>query len=180
MWWRLFLCWKIFFQKPIGGWFCQIPLILFNLAAASVRSIDPPSQIESWLEHSSKLLLTLLHKSIFPLTNRVSKRRKFSAICIRSELDKPKFKSPCVYSYITIFILLKKTKKLDNIIIMTWPIVEIFKYIAYVGSFKHFVFVYLRICEFVYLCISHLIHKNVIFDILESHAFKKYNICWVF
>ena len=27
------------------------------------------------------------------------------------------------------------------------------------------------ICVFVYLCISHLIHGNVIFDILESHAF---------
>ena len=38
------------------------------------------------------------------------------------------------------------------------------------------VFVYLRICVFVYL---HLIHGNVIFDILESHAFQKYSTCWV-
>ena len=46
------------------------------------------------------------------------------------------------------------------------------KNIAHVGSFKHFVFVYLRICVIVYLCILHLIHGNVIFDILESHAFS--------
>ena len=50
----------------------------------------------------------------------------------------------------------------------------LFKNIAHVGSFKHFVFVYLRICVIVYLCILHLIHGNVIFDILESRAFKKY------
>ena len=31
-------------------------------------------------------------------------------------------------------------------------------------AFKHFLFAY--------LCILHLIHGNVIFDILESHAFK--------
>ena len=43
------------------------------------------------------------------------------------------------------------------------------KNIAHVGSFKHFVFVY--------LCILHLIHGNVIFDILESHAFQKYSTC---
>ena len=49
------------------------------------------------------------------------------------------------------------------------------KNIAHVGSFKHFVFVYLRICVIVYLCILHLIHGNVIFDILESHAFQKYS-----
>ena len=53
------------------------------------------------------------------------------------------------------------------------------KNIAHVGSFKHFVFVYLRICVIVYLCILHLIHGNVIFDILESHAFQKYSTCWV-
>ena len=47
------------------------------------------------------------------------------------------------------------------------------KNIAHVGSFKHFVFVYLRICVIVYLCILHLIHRNVIFYILESHAFQK-------
>ena len=35
-------------------------------------------------------------------------------------------------------------------------------------------FLYLCICVFVYLCISHLIHGNVIIDILESRAFKKY------
>ena len=40
------------------------------------------------------------------------------------------------------------------------------KNIAHIGSFKHFVFVYLYIL--------HLIHGNVIFDILESHAFQKY------
>ena len=45
------------------------------------------------------------------------------------------------------------------------------KNIAHVGSFKHFVFVYLRICVIVYLCILHLIHGNVIYDIFESHAF---------
>ena len=50
----------------------------------------------------------------------------------------------------------------------------LFKNIAHVGSFKHFVFVYLRICVIVYLCILHLIHGNVIFNILESHAFQKY------
>ena len=33
---------------------------------------------------------------------------------------------------------------------------------------------------FVYLCILHLIHRNVIFDILEPHAFQKYSTCWVF
>ena len=49
------------------------------------------------------------------------------------------------------------------------------KNIAHVGSFKHFVFVYLRICVIVYLCILHLIHGNVIFHILESHAFQKYS-----
>ena len=49
----------------------------------------------------------------------------------------------------------------------------LFKNIAHVGSFKYFVFVYLRICVFVFLCILHLIHGNVIIDILESHAFKK-------
>ena len=31
-----------------------------------------------------------------------------------------------------------------------------------------------------YMCILHLIHGNVIFGILESHAFKKYSTCWVF
>ena len=46
-----------------------------------------------------------------------------------------------------------------------------FENIAYVGSFNHFVFVYLRI--------SHLIHGNVITDILESYAFQKYSTCWV-
>ena len=51
--------------------------------------------------------------------------------------------------------------------------------VAYIGSFKHFVFVYLHICVFVYLCIIYLIHGNVIFDILESHAFQKYSTCWV-
>ena len=55
----------------------------------------------------------------------------------------------------------------------------LFKNIAHVGSFKHFVFVYLRICVIVYLCILHLIHGNVIFDILESYAFQKYSTCWV-
>ena len=40
-------------------------------------------------------------------------------------------------------------------------------------------FVYLRICVIVYLCILHLIHGNVIFDILESNAFQKYSTCWV-
>ena len=53
------------------------------------------------------------------------------------------------------------------------------KNIAHVGSFKHFVFVYLRICVIVYLCIFHLIHGNVIFDILESRAFQNYSTCWV-
>merc|ERR1712218_212169 len=53
------------------------------------------------------------------------------------------------------------------------------KNIAHVGPFKHFVFVYLSICVIVYLCILHLIHGNVIFDILESHAFQKYSTCWV-
>ena len=38
---------------------------------------------------------------------------------------------------------------------------------------------YLRICVIAYLCILHLIHGNVIFDILESHAFQKYSTCWV-
>ena len=38
----------------------------------------------------------------------------------------------------------------------------LFKNIAHVGSFKHFVFVYLRICVIVYLRILHLIHGNVI------------------
>ena len=55
----------------------------------------------------------------------------------------------------------------------------LFKNIAHVGSFKHFVFLYLRICVIVYLCILHLIHGNVIFDILESNAFQKYSTCWV-
>ena len=52
----------------------------------------------------------------------------------------------------------------------------LFKNIAHVWSSKHFVFVYLRICIFVYLCISHLIHENVIYisDILESHACRQY------
>ena len=54
-------------------------------------------------------------------------------------------------------------------------IFDILENIAHVGSFKHFVFVYLRICVIVYLCILHLIHGNVIFDILESHAFQKYS-----
>ena len=49
------------------------------------------------------------------------------------------------------------------------------KNIAHVGSFKHFVFVYLR-----YLCILHFTHGKVIFDILESHVFEKYDTCWVF
>ena len=39
---------------------------------------------------------------------------------------------------------------------------------------------YLCICVFVYLCVSHLIHGNVIFDFLESHAFEKCSTCWVF
>ena len=33
---------------------------------------------------------------------------------------------------------------------------------------------------FVYLCILHLIHRNVIFDILEPHAFQKYSTYSVF
>ena len=41
------------------------------------------------------------------------------------------------------------------------------------------VFVILCICVSVYLCILHLIHGNVILDILESHAFQKYSTCWV-
>ena len=54
----------------------------------------------------------------------------------------------------------------------------LFKNVAHVGSFTHFdlcvsVFVYLCICLFVYLFILHLIHRNVIFYILESHAFQK-------
>ena len=51
--------------------------------------------------------------------------------------------------------------------------VSLFKNIVHVGSFNHFIFVYLHICVYVYLCILHLIHRNVIFDILESHAFQK-------
>ena len=54
------------------------------------------------------------------------------------------------------------------------------KNIAHVGTFKHFVFVYLRICVIVYLCIIHLIHGNVINDILESHAFQEYSTCRFF
>ena len=42
----------------------------------------------------------------------------------------------------------------------------LFKNIAHVGSFKHFVFVYLRICVFVYFTLD--------MHILESHAFQKY------
>ena len=38
--------------------------------------------------------------------------------------------------------------------------------------FKNFVFVY--------LCILHLINGNVIFDILESHAFQQYSTCFIF
>ena len=38
----------------------------------------------------------------------------------------------------------------------------------------------LRICVFVYFCILHLIHGNIIFDIVESHAFQNYSTCWVF
>ena len=53
------------------------------------------------------------------------------------------------------------------------------KNIAHVGSFKHISFMYLRVCVIMYLCILHLIHGNVIFDILESHAFQKYSTCWV-
>ena len=48
----------------------------------------------------------------------------------------------------------------------------LFKNIAHVGSFKHFVFVYLRFCVIVYLCIFHLIHGNVIFDIVNPMLFK--------
>ena len=48
-----------------------------------------------------------------------------------------------------------------------------FKNIAHVGSFKHFVFVYLRISVIVYLCILHLIHGNVLFYIsLNPMLFK--------
>ena len=50
------------------------------------------------------------------------------------------------------------------------------KNIAHVGSFKHFVFVYLRFFVIVCLCILHLIHGNVIFDIIESHDIKKYHM----
>ena len=39
---------------------------------------------------------------------------------------------------------------------------------------------YLCICVFVYLCILHLIQGNVIFDILESHAFKSTCTCSLF
>ena len=53
----------------------------------------------------------------------------------------------------------------------------LFKNIAHVGSFKHAVFVYI---VFVYLCLLHLIHGDVIFDILEPPAFQKYSTCWVF
>ena len=58
----------------------------------------------------------------------------------------------------------------------------LFKNIAHGGYLKHFVFAYLRVCVFVYLCILHLIHMygNIIFDILEPHAFQKYTTCWVF
>ena len=38
---------------------------------------------------------------------------------------------------------------------------------------KALVFVYFRICVFVYLCVSHLIHGNVIFNIFKSYAFSK-------
>merc|ERR1712077_70511 len=60
---------------------------------------------------------------------------------------------------------------------------QLFKSIAYVGYFGHFVircicvFVYLRICicVFVYLTV-----QNIIFDVLEKPAVQKYSICWVF
>jgi len=46
----------------------------------------------------------------------------------------------------------------------------LFKNIAHVGSFKHFVFVYLRIFVIVYLCILHLIHGNFPFlSVTHSH-----------
>ena len=38
----------------------------------------------------------------------------------------------------------------------------------------------LCICVFASLFILHLIHGNVIFDILESHTFQKYSTYWVF
>ena len=39
-----------------------------------------------------------------------------------------------------------------------------------------------RTFVFMYLCFSHLIHENVLFDILESHAFQNIyiTICWLF
>ena len=52
---------------------------------------------------------------------------------------------------------------------------------AHVGCSKHFVLVYLRICVVVYLCLSHLLQRNVIFDfetrsrffIIESRSLRR-------
>merc|ERR1711989_295194 len=59
----------------------------------------------------------------------------------------------------------------------------LFKNMPHVGSFSHFliccicVFVYLRICIFVFACLT---HGNMIFDILDQSSFQKYATCWVF
>ena len=52
----------------------------------------------------------------------------------------------------------------------------LFKNMPHIGSFWHFViccicvFVYLRICIFVFACLT---HGNIIFDILEQSSFQK-------
>ena len=40
------------------------------------------------------------------------------------------------------------------------------------GLLSTFIFVFAYLCTY-FLCILHLIHGNVIIDILESHAFQK-------
>ena len=62
---------------------------------------------------------------------------------------------------------------------------QLFKTIAYVGYFCHyvicsicvFVILYLCICAFVFV---YLTVQNIMFDVLGPLAFQKYNTCWVF
>ena len=76
----------------------------------------------------------------------------------------------CVFMYLCIYVFVYLHLIHGNVIFD----------INMLGLLSIFVFLFLHIFVFVYLCISHLIHMNVIFDPLESHDFQKSSTCWVF
>ena len=62
---------------------------------------------------------------------------------------------------------------------------QIFKNMAHVGSFSHFVFVIVFVFVFVFACAFVIVitvssSAIIVFYILVSYHFQKYGTCWVF